>query len=232
MYLIPTRPRLKKEIVYLSTRQGKATQSCMDKAIRLLAYINSHRCDYVRFSGSDTQVYTWVDAAEHAHPSGHGHGGNYITVGAHSGAVSSHSSIQNDCVAQGAWESEYIELPFAAKKAIHFRRLLHSLGIAQVQPVTCYDDNSSAIHLAQAPAVTSKSRHIHTRYHLIRDYVKQRMVKMVKVAGTDNGADLYTKTLSTTLTARYGDRIHNISLTPLLPRCKPLVATVVGGSVK
>ena len=171
----------------------------MSKAIRVLAYINSHRDDYVRFSGKDTDVYIWVDAAEHAHPTGHGHGGNYITVGSTSGAVSAHSGIQNDCVAQGAWESECIELPLAAKKAVHTRRLLHSLGMAQKEPITCYEDNASAINLAEAPAVTAKSRHIHTRFHLIRNYIRQNIVKMVKVPGTDNAADLYTKTLATTL---------------------------------
>ena len=227
VWILPTRPRLRKEIVYLSTRQGKATQSCMSKAIRVLAYLNSHRLDYLRFSGNDTQVYFWCDASPNAHPGGHGHGGNYITIGAHSGAVSAHSGIQNTCLAQGAWESEYVELPRAAKKAVHFRRLLHSLGIEQTQPITCFEDNSSAINLAEAPAVTNKSKHIHTRFHLIRDYVKQKIVKMVKVPGTDNAADLYTKTVPTPLAQRYGDRIHNISQTPLV-----LLPASVGGSVK
>jgi hypothetical protein len=173
-------------------------------------------------------VYFWVDASPNVHPSGHGHGGNFISVGATSGAVSSHSAIQNDCIAQGAWESEYVELPFAAKKAVHFRRLLHSLGIPQTKPITAYEDNSSVINLAIAPAVTTKSKHIHARYHLIRDYVKQGMVEMIKVPGTNNPADLYTKTLPTALADRYGDRIHNKSETPLVP----LVPAGVGGSVR
>jgi hypothetical protein len=228
IYLLPTWPRLRKEIVYLSTRQNKATQSCMSKLIRVLAYVNAHRFNYIRFSGNDTQVYFWVDASPNVHPSGHGHGGNFISVGATSGAVSSHSAIQNDCIAQGAWESEYVELPFAAKKAVHFRRLLHSLGIPQTKPITAYEDNSSVINLAIAPAVTTKSKHIHARYHLIRDYVKQGMVEMIKVPGTNNPADLYTKTLPTALADRYGDRIHNKSETPLVP----LVPAGVGGSVR
>jgi hypothetical protein len=228
IYLLPTWPKLRKEIVYLSTRQGKATQSCLDKVIRVLAYINAHRSNYLRFSGTDYQVYFWVDASPNVHASGHGHGGNFITIGATSGAVSAHSSIQNECLAQGAWESEYVELPYAAKKAVHFRRLLHSLGIPQTQPITAYEDNSSVINLAIAPAVTAKSKHIHARYHLIRDYVKHKIVRMVKVPGTDNPADLFTKTLPTSLTDSYGDRIQNISETPLVP----MVPAGVGGSVK
>jgi hypothetical protein len=68
-----------------------------------------------------------------------------------------------------------------------------------------------------APAVTKKSKHIHVRYHLIRDYSRQGIVRMVKVPGTDNPADLLTKTLSLPLAARYGDVMQNTSLSPLVP---------------
>jgi hypothetical protein len=210
IYLLPTWHKIRKEIVHLSTRQGKAVQSDMDKAIRLLAYINSHRSTYVRYSGTDTQLYFWADASPNAHPTGHSHAGYYITVGATSGAVASHSAAQTDCIAQGAMEAEYVVLARALKQAIHIRRLLHSMGIAQTEPITCYDDNMSAINLTLAPAVTKQSKHIHVRYHLIRDAAQQGIVNMVKVPGTDNPADLFTKTLSTPLATHYGDRIQNV----------------------
>jgi hypothetical protein len=215
IHLLPTWPKIRKEIVYLSTRQNTAVQSDMDKAIRVLAYINAHRKNYVRFSGKDTQVYFWADASPNAHPSGHSHGGYYITVGLHSGAASASSRIENECIAQNASEAEYIVLARAAKEAVHYRRLLHSMGILQTQPITAYDDSQSAIDLTLAPAVTKKSKHIHVLYRLIRDYSRQGIVRIVKVPGTDNPADLLTKTLSHPLATRYGDVMHNTSLTPL-----------------
>jgi hypothetical protein len=217
IHLLPTWPKLRKEIVYLSTRQSTAVQSDMDKAIRVLAYINAHRMNYVRFSGTDTQVYLWADASPNAHSTGHSHGGYYITVGLNSGAVSASSRIENECIAQNASEAEYIVLARAGKEAVHYRRLLHSMGILQTQPITAYDDSQSAINLTMAPAVTKKSKHIHVRYHLIRDYSRQGIVRMVKVPGTDNPADLLTKTLSLPLAARYGDVMQNTSLSPLVP---------------
>jgi len=111
-----------------------------------------------------------------------------------------------------------------AHHAIHIRRLLHTLGILQTQPVTAFEDNQAAIDLSEAPAITAKSRHINMRYHLIRDYVHNKTVQLKKVAGTDNPADLLTKTLSTPLAERYADRILNVSSTPLVP-------LGVGGSV-
>jgi len=62
IHLLPTWHRIRKEIVHLSTRQGSATQSDLTKVIRVLAYINCHRKNYIRFSGSDSQIYLWADA--------------------------------------------------------------------------------------------------------------------------------------------------------------------------
>jgi hypothetical protein len=216
IYLLASWHDLRKEIVYLSTRQSKPTQSDYDKAIRVLAYINCHRHHYVRYSGSDSQVYFWADASPNAHPNGHAHAGYYITIGKQSGAIASYSGIQTDCIAQGATEAEYVVLARAVKVAIHIQRLLHSLGIPQ-QPVTCFDDNLPAVNLANAPAVTRKSGHIHVRYHLIRDYVRKGSIRMVHVDGIANPADLLTKPLSAPQTSRHSDVIQNVSLTPLQP---------------
>ena len=41
-----------------------------------------------------------------------------------------------------------------------------------------FEDNQSAIKLASNPIHTSRSKHIDTRYHAIRDYVKIGAVKI------------------------------------------------------
>ena len=89
------------------------------------------------------------------------------------------------------------------------------MGFPQHQPVTILEDNESAINLAEAPAVTRNSQHIHVRYHLIRDFIQSKSVQIAYVATEDQPADLLTKTLSPTLTKAFGDRIHNVSQTPL-----------------
>jgi hypothetical protein len=220
IHLLPTWHCIRKEIVHLSRRQGVATQSDLNKVIRVLAYINTERKNYIRFSGSDSQVYIWADASPNAHPTGHGQGGYYITIGSNSGAISAHARIQDDCIAQGAMEAEYVVLARASKEGVHYRRLLAAMGIPQHSPITVFDDNQSAINLTNAPSVTKHSRHINVRYHLIRDYAGQGILRMVKVPGTNNPADLFTKTLSTPLALRYGNIIHNTAqglLTPFVP---------------
>ena len=117
-------------------------------------------------------------------------------------------------------EAEYVVLARASKEGVHYRRLLTATGIPQHSPITVFDDNQSAINLTNAPSVTKHSHHINVRYHLIRDYTAQGILRMVKVPGTDNPADLFTKTLSTPLALRYGHIIHNTAqglLTPFVP---------------
>jgi hypothetical protein len=214
-YLLSTYHRVRKEVQHLQSRTQNPTQSDLDKAIRVLAYLNCHRKDYVRYSGSDYQVYIWVDAG-YNNNDGRSTTGYYITVGEDSGAITSYAGKQTECVSSGASESEYVALARGLKKAVHIRRFLHSLGFAQTQPVTCFEDNMSAIKLAQAPAVSRKSKHIHVRYHLVRDYVKAGIVRMVFTPTDNMHADIFTKArLNIADADRHGQKILNISLQPL-----------------
>jgi hypothetical protein len=218
IYLLATKHNIRKEIQFLSTRQVAPTQSDLDKAIRVLAYINCHREECTRYSGSDHNVYLWVDSAYDPDGNGHNQAGYYITIGKDSGAVYSYAGIQKDCIAQGSMESEYIILSRAIKKAVHLRRYLHAMGFTQTQPITVYEDNMSAINLANAPAVSQKSKHIHVRYHLIRDYVKAGIARMVHVASEDMHADLLTKnSLPLPTVQRHSNAILNVSTTSLHP---------------
>jgi hypothetical protein len=216
-YLLSTYHRVRKEVQYLQSRTQNPTQSDLDKVIRVLAYLNCHRKDYVRFSGSDYQVYIWVDAG-YNNNDGRSTTGYFITIGADSGAIDSYAGKQTECVAAGASEAEYVAMARGLKKAVHIRRFLHSLGFPQTQPVTCYEDNMSAIKLAAAPAVSRKSKHIHVRYHLVRDYVKAGIVRMVFTPTDKMHADIYTKArISVADAERHAQKILNVSLQPLQP---------------
>ena len=230
-YIAPVLPKAKKEIQFLSTRQAAPTQSDLTKVIKLLAYIYHHQDEAViRFSGADHHVHVHADASYAAHPDGRSHTGYYLSIGKDSGAVRSYSAKQTHCVADGSMHAEYVVLAQAGKEALHYRRMLHAMGFAQTQPVTIYEDNESAINLAQAPAVTRKSQHIHVRYHLIRDMVKQKLARLHHVSTTDQPADLLTKALPPHLHHAFGNRLHNVSLTPLRI-LNPQSALGVGGSV-
>jgi hypothetical protein len=201
--------------------------------IKLLPYINCHQEEaQVRFSGSDTQVYIHCDASYAAHPDGRSHTGYYISIGAASGAIRSYSAKQTHCVADGSMAAEYVVLAQATKDALHISRMLHAAGFPQHQPVTVFEDNQACIKLAESPAITRHSEHIHVRYHLIRDYIANGSVQIEYVTTDNQPADLLTKSLPPGLTKIFGDRIQGTSQTPLHSLRPAQDVLGVGGSVR
>ena len=63
------------------------------------------------------------------------------------------------------------------------------------RPLTIYEDNQACIHLSKNPGDFSRSKHIDTRYHFVREQVAQQTVTQKKVETKDNLADVFTKPL-------------------------------------
>jgi hypothetical protein len=58
-----------------------------------------------------------------------------------------------------------------------------------------YEDNTSALTLANEQRITSRTRHYHTRWHFFWEHVKSGEVEIVHVATIDQEADYLTKGL-------------------------------------
>ena len=79
---------------------------------------------------------------------------------------------------------------------VWLRRVVADLGFPQKGPTPIYCDNAAAIILANnAIATRVRTKHILRRLHYIREQVAAKLVTMVKVPGTDNPADFFTKVL-------------------------------------
>lgn len=217
IYCMISLPHLRMHIQHLATRQSAPTQSDLDKVIRLLAYLNHHRDQKLRVSHPDYQVKLWCDASYGIHSDGRSHDGYFITIGAGNAAIYAHSGKQIHCVAQGSMEAEYVALTPGIKRALHLRRLLHSMGFSQTQPISVYEDNQAAIKLASAPSIPRKSQHIHVRYHFVRDLIQQKIITLLYVPTDQMIADLLTKSLPASTIERLTKLILNESPTPLTP---------------
>ena len=57
-------------------------------------------------------------------------------------------------------------------------------------------DNKSAIALAKNPVFHRRSKHIHKRFHFIREYVERELIDVEHVPGTEQKADILTKALA------------------------------------
>ena len=92
-------------------------------------------------------------------------------------------------------KAEYMAACAAAQEAIWLIKLLKEFGCLFTKPVIILEDNSAAIHLSKNPGDFSKSKHIDTRYHFVREQVEQGSIILMKVDTKENIADIFTKPL-------------------------------------
>ena len=63
------------------------------------------------------------------------------------------------------------------------------------KPVVIKVDNKSAIALTKNPVFHGRSKHIHRTFHFIRECVENELVEVEHVPGTEQKADILTKSL-------------------------------------
>ena len=80
----------------------------------------------------------------------------------------------------------------AANEAVWFRQLLKDLGHPQ-KTITLYEDNQACISLTKNPEDHKRTKHIQIKYHVVRDYVKEKLVQFIYCKTQDQLADIFTK---------------------------------------
>lgn len=111
------------------------------------------------------------------------------------GCPVSWSSKRQKTVAVSTAEAEYMAAAEAAKEAIWMKGLLTELDIPRidVDTVTIYCDNQSAIKLAKNPEFHSRTKHIKLRHHFIRELVESGEIALEYINTKLNIADIMTK---------------------------------------
>ena len=92
-------------------------------------------------------------------------------------------------------EAEYVTVTEASKEMVWLQSFLEELGKKQEDNVL-YCDSQSAIHLAKNPYFHSRTKHIQLRYHFIRSLLEDGILKLEKISGAQNPADMLTKTVT------------------------------------
>ena len=62
-------------------------------------------------------------------------------------------------------------------------------------PVTIYNDNQSAIKLSENQLCHKRTKHIHVKYHFIRDKVRDKNIELSYMPTAEMVADMLTKSL-------------------------------------
>jgi hypothetical protein len=98
-------------------------------------------------------------------------------------------------VALSSCEAEYIAGAAAACQGVWLRRLLQDVVGAGVPPPQLKMDNQSAIALSKNPVLHDRSKHIDTKFHILRECVDGGAVRLAFVSTQGQLADIMTKAL-------------------------------------
>lgn len=83
----------------------------------------------------------------------------------------------------------------AAKQAIWLQELFAEVVGRKSKRVTIRINNKSAIALTKNPVFHGRSKHIHRRFHFIRECVENEQIEVKHVPGIEQNADILTKSL-------------------------------------
>lgn len=138
-------------------------------------------------------------------------------------------SQKQETVALSSCEAEFIAGTEAAKQAIWIQELLGEILEQPCVKATIRIDNQSAIALTKNPVFHGRSKHIHSRYHFIRECVEKGQVNVEHVAGNQQKADILTKALGR---IRFKEMRDLIGMQDLMDRDFKLTEENVGISLK
>ena len=104
-------------------------------------------------------------------------------------------SQKQETVALSSCEAEFMVGTEAAQQAIWLQDLIDEIMGNGSERVVIRIDNQSAIALTKNPVFHGRSKHIHTRYHFIRECVEKDKIKVEHIPGQEQKADILTKAL-------------------------------------
>lgn len=106
------------------------------------------------------------------------------------------TSKKQQSVAISSTESEYVALSLAVTEACWLRKILIDFNFLMNEPVVLYEDNRSAICIANNPENNKRLKHIDIKFFFIKEKIDKGVIKIVHVKTEDQVADMFTKPLS------------------------------------
>ena len=89
-------------------------------------------------------------------------------------------------------EAEYVAVSEIVKEVLYVVHVLEYLKTKVQLPIVIQVDNQGAIFMANNQ-VSRRTKHIDTRYHLVREFIEDEILKVIFVRSCENTADIFTK---------------------------------------
>ena len=96
----------------------------------------------------------------------------------------------------------YVAMSEVVKDLIFLRNILESIGFNVDYPMMVEVDNTGAIYLGLNRSTSQRTKHIDIRYHYVREFIDEGIVKVVFVSTKMNDADIFTKNVTSEIFSR------------------------------
>jgi hypothetical protein len=210
-----TRPDILYAVSYLARRNSQATSRHWEAALRIVRFLFSTAYNGLKLSATtpSSGLTIWVDASYGGDEEGRCQMGILTCIG---DTAVGWASQRQKVVALSSTEAEYIALSAGAQHAAWMKEFLAELGEVTIPVIIT--DNDGARKLSENPGFHKKTKHIHQRYHYIRQQLELGELTIEWKAGKYNKADLLTKVLpAPTLTRAASAAMDGYTLTPNRP---------------
>ncbi|GJS24442.1 retrovirus-related pol polyprotein from transposon TNT 1-94 [Tanacetum coccineum] len=193
MYLTSSRPDIVQAVCYCARYQARPTEKHLKEVKRIFRYLKgtiNMGLWYPKDSGFELTAFSDAD-----------HVGCIDTRKSTSGGIQflgdklvSWMSKKQDCTAMSSAEAEYVALSASCAQVMWMRTQLKDYGF-DYNKIPLYCDSQSAIAISCNPVQHSRTKHIHTRYHFIKEQVERGIIELYFVRTEYQLADMFMKVL-------------------------------------
>ena len=187
-----TRPDIQAALGIISQKVEGVSAYQVHQVQRILRYIQSNQQEMIIRSGSLEKITCYVDAAFLVNNQSHSRGGYVMYYGENSSPVAFRSwKIKEVCTS--SMHAELIPVVKAIQAIIYQHNMIEELKLPIVLPTMIYSDSQSLIDTVNSDRILKGSRHFLFRINYIRQMQHAGIVKLEKITGTKNVADMFTK---------------------------------------
>ena len=171
-----------------------------DQALRVLQYLINTSDRVICYDANEGFVGFADASLETCKRTGRSYTGYVLVL---SGAPVLWRAFMQTVCATSTGEAECMALSALCKEVVFATQLCTELTLEVTTPVVTFDDSEPAIAIAMGTGLTKRSRSFRLSYHNVRDCVGDGIIKLKKVSGKTNPADIFTKALSIEAHNRY-----------------------------
>ncbi|GJV15897.1 hypothetical protein Tco_1361220 [Tanacetum coccineum] len=193
IYLTSSRPDIVQAVCYCARYRARPTKKHLKEVKRIFRYLRGTiniGLWYLKDSGFELTTFFDADHARCIDTRKSTSGGIRFL----GDKLVSWISKKQDCTAMSSAKAEYVALSVSFAQVMWMKTQLKDYGL-NYNKIPLYCDSQSAIAITCNPMQHFRTKHIHTRYHFIKEQVENGIIELYFVRTEYQLADMFTKAL-------------------------------------